>query len=331
MVRFGIVGFGLHAVKRLMPGFRGAQKATVTALSRRDEERARASAREYGIAHAFTSAEDLCRSQDVDAVFVATPDNCHMRDVLVAVECGKPVLVEKPMAMTATEARHMLEAAKQKSVLLGVAQIFRFAPSVRRLRDRIERGEIGRMVFARSEFSYWGPGAARTWITDAAIAGGGPIADVGVHCVDALRFILQDEVATVSARGVSDERSGTVEAAAAMTLQFRRSGLAAVLVSARAQYRTPLELVGEQGVLRADDAFSVENPVTIELRNGNNIENEEVSNQLAYAAQVDAFAAAVESGAPFPVPAEEGWKNQVVLDAAYRGMKTGCTESITEF
>ncbi len=149
--------------------------------------------------------------------------------------------------------------------------------------------------------------------------------------MDALRFILQDEIATVSARGVSDERSGTVEAAAAITLQFRRSGLAVVLVSARAQYRTPLELVGEQGVLRAHDAFSVEKPVTIELQDGNKIESEEVSNQLAYAAQVDAFAAAVESGVPFPVPAEEGWRNQVILDAAYRSMETGCTESITEF
>src|SRR5437762_8291024 len=98
MVRFGIAGFGLHAVKRLMPGFRMAQKALVTALSRRDPQRAQDSAKEHGIAHWFTSVEELCRSSEVDAVFITTPDNRHLADTLAALDCGKPVLVEKPMA-----------------------------------------------------------------------------------------------------------------------------------------------------------------------------------------------------------------------------------------
>src|SRR5512146_2266091 len=78
VVRFGIAGFGLHAVKRLMPGFRQAQRSTVVALSRRDPERARASAAEYGIPFAFTSVEELCRAPEVDAVFVATPNSSHL-------------------------------------------------------------------------------------------------------------------------------------------------------------------------------------------------------------------------------------------------------------
>lgn len=328
MVRFGIVGFGLHAVKRLMPGFRLAQNARVTALSRRDAETAAASAREHGVPHAFASAKELCRSPEVDAVLVATPNNRHRDDVLEALECGKPVLVEKPMAMNASEARQMVEAAQGKNLLLGVAQIFRFADSVRRLRERVAAGDIGRVVLARSEFSYWGAAAARTWIRDLAIAGGGPVADIGVHCIDALRFILDDEVASVSARGGADENSGTVESAAVVSLEFRRSGLGMVLVSARAQYRTPLEIVGERGALRVDDGLSVDKPVTIEMLRQGVAETEQVSNQLAYARQVDAFAEAVEGRAAFPVPGEEGWKNQVILDAAYRSMKSGRVEAI---
>ncbi len=111
MVRFGIAGFGLHAVKRLMPGFVNARNCRVTALSRRDPERARESAREFGIAHAFTSTAELCASPDVDAVFIATPDALHVADVLEAVRHSKPVLVEKPMAMNANEAHQMVEAA----------------------------------------------------------------------------------------------------------------------------------------------------------------------------------------------------------------------------
>ena len=331
MVRFGIVGFGLHALKRLMPGFRLAQNARVTALSRRDAERARVSAAEHGIAHAFTSAEELCRSPEVDAVLVATPNNCHLHDVLIALECGKPVLVEKPMAMNAGEARQMVGAAKRSGVLLGVAQVFRFAESTRRLRERVAADEIGRVVYARSEFCYPGVSHPRTWLTDATIAGGGPIADVGVHCIDALRFILDDEVTRVAAVRVSDADSGTVEASAMVSLEFRRSAIGAVMVSTRAQYRTPLELVGESGVLRADDGLSVDKPVIIELRRGDEIETEQVLNHLAYARQVDAFAAAVEGRAAFPVPGEGGWKNQVILDATYQSMRSGRVEELNEY
>jgi len=330
MVRFGIAGFGLHAVKRLMPGFRLAQKARVTALSRRDPQRAQDSAKEYGIARWFTSVEELCRSSEVDAIFIATPDNRHLADTLAALDCGKPVLVEKPMAMNAAEASHMLERARSKSLLLGVAHVFRFADSVQILRRRIAAGDIGSVVFARSEFSYVAAGKPRTWIHDAAIAAGGPVADVGVHCIDALRFMLDDEVARVSASGRLQQPSG-METVAIVSLEFRRSGLGAVLVSNHAEYRSPLEIVGDRGVLRAGDGLSVDAPITIELHRAGGVATEQVTNHLAYARQVDAFADAIESGAPFPVPAEEGWKNQVILDAAYRSMKSDCSVEITEF
>ncbi|MBZ5641674.1 MAG: Gfo/Idh/MocA family oxidoreductase, partial [Acidobacteriia bacterium] len=241
--------------------------------------------------------------------------------------CGKPVLLEKPMAMNAAEASQMVERARAKGLLLGIAQVFRFADSARRLRQRVAAGEIGRVVFARSEFSYFVAAHARTWIHDAAIAGGGPVADVGVHCIDALRFILDDEVERLSASSRAGETGG-MEAAALLSLEFRRSGLGAVLVSSLAEYRTPIEIVGERGVLRADNGLSVDRPITIELRRSGGVETEQVSNELAYARQVDAFADALEGGTAFPVPGEEGQKNQVILDAAYRSMKTGWAEAI---
>jgi predicted dehydrogenase len=330
MVRFGIVGFGLHAVKRLMPGFAQARNCRVTALSRRSLDQAQESARQHKIALAFASAEQLCRSPEVDAILVATPNACHFADVQLAIRCGKPVLCEKPMGVNADECQKMVEASRAAGVLLGVAQIFRFEESTAWLRQKVAAGQIGRIVFARSEFSFpGGPGHPRAWIHDAAVAGGGPIADVGVHCIDSLRYILQDEVVRVSARGLQDRLSGEVEAAAALTLEFSRGTLGTVLVSFRAGYRTPVELVGETGVLRGDDVLNVERPITLELRRaGSVVETESVFNQYAYAKQVDAFAAAVEGTAKFPVPAEEGWQNQLILDAAYRGLKSGKVEPV---
>jgi predicted dehydrogenase len=329
MVRFGIAGFGLHAVRRLMPGFILSKNCKVVALSRRDAGKGREAAAQYGIPHVFGSTEELSRCLEVDAVFVATPNVCHLQDVLSAVAAGKPVLCEKPMGMNADECRQMVEAARQARVLLGVAQVFRFEESTARFRERVAAGDIGRPIFARAEFSFDGSGHRRAWLYDRSIAGGGPIADVGVHCIDALRYILQDEPRRVSVLGASDKRSGDVEAAAVLSLQFERGALATVLVSVRAQYRTPLEIVGEVGVLRADDALNVEHPVKLELwSQGERVSEESVSNRLAYAKQVDSFAAAVEGLAAFSAPGEQGWRNQIILDAAYRSLSSGKSEEI---
>jgi predicted dehydrogenase len=332
MIRFGILGFGLHAVKRLMPGFALAQNCQVTALSRRSIADAQKSATQFHIPHAFDSAEDLCRSPEVDAIIVTTPNACHQDDVLLALRCGKPVLCEKPMGMNAAECRSMVEAARRAGLLLGIAQVFRFEDSISRFRERVAAGQIGKVIFARSEFSFpGGAGHVRKWIHDPAVAGGGPIADVGVHCVDALRYILQDEAVSVSARGQYDLGPGSVESAAVLTLQFSRGTTAIVAVSFSTEYRTPLELVGETGVLRADDALNVERPIRLEFRRaGSVVETDEISNRLAYARQVDAFADAIEGKSQFPVPGEEGWKNQEILDAAYRSLKNGKTEEVVQ-
>jgi predicted dehydrogenase len=332
MIRFGIAGFGLHAVRRLMPGFALAQNCRVVALSRRDGAKARENADRYGIPHVFASTEELSRCPDVDAVLVATPNACHLHDVLAAVAARKPVLCEKPMGMNADECRRMVEAAREAGVLFGVAQVFRFEESTASFRARIAAGDIGRPIFARAEFSFPGSHHARSWINNRAIAGGGPIADVGVHCIDALRYILKDEPRRLTAIGRSDQESGEVEAAAIVTLEFRRGTLATVLVSTRAHYRTPLEIVGDTGVLRAEDALNVEHAITLELwRGGERIADETLSNQLAYARQVDSFAAAIEERETFPAPGELGWQNQIILDAAYRSLATGrCEEVPTE-
>lgn len=331
MIRFGIVGFGLHGVRRLMPGFALAKQCKVTALQRRDLQKAQASAAEYGIPLAFSSVEELCASPEVDAVLVTSPDSLHLPDTLAAIAHGKPVLCEKPMAMSAAECRKMVETARAAKVLLGVAHIFRFEESTRWFREQVAAGAIGRPVFARSEFSYSVGGHGRRWLTDPKLAAGGPIADVGVHCIDTLRFVLQDEVIRVTARAAFDERSGPVEAAGALILEFARGTLGTVIVSTRADYRTPLEVVGEGGSLQADNGLTVDHPIELKLRrNGKPVETKTVSNAEAYGRQVDAFAAAARGESEFPAPGIEGWRNQEILDAAFHSVKSGRAEDVAK-
>jgi predicted dehydrogenase len=329
MVRFGIVGFGLHAVKRMMPAFTASKKCQVTALARRHPAKAAESARQYCIPHSFTSVEELCQHPEVDAVFVTSPNALHLADVLSAVAARKPVLCEKPMAMNSAECRQMVEAARAANVLLGIAHVFRFEESTARFRDLLASGTVGRPVFARSEFSFQaGPAHPRKWLKDRSIAGAGPVFDIGVHCIDTLRYILEDEVVRVTARGVMDAPPSTIESSAATIMEFSRGTLAALLTSFNAEYRTPLELIGDHGSIRAEDALNVEHPIIIETRRGADITQETVSNHLAYINQVDAFADAVEGRSLFPVPAEEGWRNQETLDAIMRSIASGHTEDV---
>ena len=311
-----------------MPGFTNARNCRVTALSRRDPERARESAREFGIEHAFTSTADLCACPDVDAVFIATPDALHLADVLDCVRYRKPALVEKPMAMNAAEARQMVEAARAANVPLGVAHVMRFEDSVRWFRERVATGAIGKPVLARAAFVAPLLNSARTWINDPHLATGGPLADIGVHCFDTLRFVLGDEVQSVMAQAQYDAH-WVVEASGTALFQFAGGALATMSVSARAPYQTLLEVIGEDGVLSAVNAMNVEHPVTLELHRGFDlIEKKEVLNERAYTAQVEAFAEAIESGKPFEIPGEEGLQNQIILDAIFRSVKSGKSEAV---
>jgi predicted dehydrogenase len=325
MIRFGIIGFGLHARKRLMPAFAQTSSACVTALSQRDLARAQASATEFNIPQAFTSAKDLCESPDVDAVFVTTPNVAHLSDTLTALETCKPVLCEKPMAMNAGECRRMIDAALDKGILLGVAHVFRFAQVVEAMREHVQRGDIGTPLLARGEFSFPGIGHARTWIHDRA-TGGGVVNDVGIHCLDSLRWIIGDDPSDVQAVMTQDEHSGDVEAGGTVNLRFTRGALVNIIASMRAPYRTMLEVTGERGRLTCENALALADPGPLELRrDGQPLKSERLDNGDAFVRMIENFAAAVEGRGAFLVPAEEGWRNQLIIDAAYESARTGRT------
>jgi len=201
---------------------------------------------------------------------------------------------------------------------------------VEKIRKRVAAGQIGTPIFARSEFSFpGGPDHPRTWLYDMDVAGGGPIADIGVHCIDTLRYILQDDIVKVTARGLYDKLSGRMEAAATLILEFSRGTLGTVSVSYRAAYRTPLEIVGSDAVLLADNCLNVEQPINIQLlRNQQVVESETASNNAAYAIMMDSFSNSLEGKGKFPVPGEEGWQNQEILDASYRSLQSGKAESV---
>jgi 1,5-anhydro-D-fructose reductase (1,5-anhydro-D-mannitol-forming) len=332
-IRFALLGFGHHAAFRLVPSFRNCEAAELVGFWRRDPTKAAADAAQHNL-RAFESPEALCASPDVDAVFITSPDALHLHDAQLAFAHNKAVLCEKPLTSNAADARTMLAVAEASGKLFGVAHHYRWARSVQQIRERVLAGEIGTPRTAHAEFNYAAQFSKRTWITDPTLAAGGPIGDVGVHCIDTLRFILGDTLSSAEVRSVStlatrDDISGPVEASASLQLDFANDIPATVNVSARALYRTVIEIIGSEGVLFAENGMTVDHPVDITLRRrGAHINTNTVNNADAYTHMIDNFARAMRQEEPFLGPGLEGVTNQHILDAAYKSWRTGQREKV---
>jgi predicted dehydrogenase len=334
MVRYGILGFGHHGEKRLAPAFSGTQNSRLTGIWRRNQQLAREDASRYRVEHLFLSPEELCASPAIDAVFVASPDALHLEHTLLALKHSKPVLCEKPMAMSTAEASRMVAAANAAGCPIGVAQNFRYNRSLERMRNLVAEGAIGTPVFASAHFCFLSDTSPRTWIYDAGMACGGPIGDVGIHAIDALRFVLGQEVTAVSTLARRDDRQAPgagrpIESSAAISLEMSGGTLGSVHVSFRALYRTLVEIVGADGVLTTETGLTVDRPVTIVHHAGGEIlSREEISNADAYSRMLEAFSATVEGSSSFASTGEDGVQNQRVLDAAFRSWHSGCREAV---
>jgi predicted dehydrogenase len=322
-VRFAILGFGHHAVRRLLPAFANCQHATLTGMWRRDDVAAAKNCVDHNIPHCFSTREALCASPEVDVVFITSPDAMHRDDMLLAAKHGKAVLCEKPLAMDATQAEEMAAAAKAANILFGVAQNFRYNHSLDWIKDQIAAGRIGQPQLAHSEYTYPATTAPRKWIADPTLACGGPIADVGVHCIDSLRYVLGEDVTTISTLARSDADSAAVDAVASLQLEMTGNIYATVTASARAPYRTLVEITGSEGVIIAENGLTVDRPIEIVMRKaGAIVESITVSNNDGYTRMLDSFAHAYRGQETFRASGEDGIHNMRALDAAFKSWRT---------
>ena len=330
MIRYGILGFGHHAAKRLMKGFREAKDSKPVGLWRRDATKAVEDARKYSIPHIFETPEDLCASREIDSVFVVSPDALHLPHVKLAAKHGKAVLCEKPLGMNASEVEEMVAASETAGVRFGVAQNMRYNRSLELMRKWIAEGRIGKPVLAHAQFAYSAAGSPRTWIYDPSLACGGPIGDVGIHCIDGLRFVLGTDVTAVSTLAHGDAASGKVESYAVMGLDLASGAMATVTTTTRAEYRTVVEVTGETGTILCENGLTVDFPVDVVFRRGADvIASETVSNEDAYSLMLDGFSAWVEGKGMYLAPASDALHNQRVLDAAYTSWRDGMRQVIS--
>ena len=224
-LRLGFVGLGWIGAMRL-EAVAGTGRAEIAALCDATPGRLEATVREYPAAACFASAEDLvarARELRLDGLVVATPNAYHAPQTLEALDAGLAVFCQKPLAVSAREAREMVAAARQADRLLGVDYSYRFTQGARRLRERLENGELGR-VFSLDSVFHNAYGPDKPWCFDRRLSGGGALIDLGVHLIDLAFWLLDDptvrEVQGKVFRGGAPLKDGDVDDYASVRIEL---------------------------------------------------------------------------------------------------------------
>ncbi|MEC8557125.1 MAG: Gfo/Idh/MocA family oxidoreductase [Planctomycetota bacterium] len=211
-IRWGIIGVGDVTEVKSGPGFRKASNSSLVAVMRRDGARAKDYAERHGVPRWYDDASKLIVDPEVDAIYIATPPNVHKEYTTMAAEAGKPVYVEKPMALSFAECQDMIAACKAADVRLWVAHYRRKLAKFEAVKALIDDGKLGRIDTATREcqMPLMETGASKLpWRVIPEIAGGGKFVDLASHTFDLLDFLL-GPIAQV--QGAATNRGGAYPA-----------------------------------------------------------------------------------------------------------------------
>lgn len=332
-IKVGVIGCGSIAKHRHIPEHAANENVEIVAFCDIVEERAQEYADQYN-AKAYTSFEELLKNEEVDAVSVCTPNSLHAPISIAALNAGKHVLCEKPMATSAEEADAMIAAGEKNGKKLMIAHNQRFVASHAKARSIIESGALGKIYSFRTAFGHGGPenwsaDGSNSWFFKKELAFIGAMGDLGVHKTDLLRYLIGEEFTEVAAfvEGSAKENS-TVDDNAVCILKSE-SGMIGTLAASWAYNGgedNSTVFYAENGILRLED--DPDYSLIIEYKNGNSerhslgaIQSNEEGQQTDTHV-VEHFITSILDDTTPPVCGNEGKKSLQVILAALESSET---------
>jgi len=339
-IRIGVIGLGIgrHHIR----GYQTHPAAEVVAIADLDEARLAEIGDQFGVNKRYTSGEQMIAEAGLDLVSVATPNKFHKSLTIAALEAGCHVLCEKPMAMSAVEAREMLAAARQAGKRLMIDFSYRFSEQSQALKAQVDAGVLGEVYFARTIW-HRRRGLPRFggWFGQKALSGGGPLIDLGVHRLDLALWLMgyprpvwvlgrtYDPIASALAAEQGVEYD--VEDLAAAMITFDNGAALEIEASwaANVQEREWMEtrLFGTKGGLvqrNLNETYEFEAEIYVEQAGVPFDMKLHASNRRA--PELNAmyhFVDSILSGAPHTATGEEGLLVMEILDAIYKSAASG--------
>ncbi|RAZ90267.1 gfo/Idh/MocA family oxidoreductase [Mesorhizobium hawassense] len=324
MFRWGVLSTAKIGREQLLPAIVDSENGVLSAIASRDLSKAKALGERFGARHAFGSYEELLASKEVDGVYIPLPTSQHVEWTAKAIEAGKHVLVEKPLALDAKDIPPLIKLRDQKKVLVCEAFMVVYHPQWIKVRDLIAGGAIGRLRHVQGAFSYYNvdPKNMRNQLD----LGGGALPDIGVYPTVSTRFSTGKEPLRVQATIERDKNFGT-DIYSSIRADFGDFELSFYL-STQMAARQVMVFHGEQGFIEVFGPFNagLYEHHRIELHNQNHTEAQvfRFPGTQQYRLECEAFVRAAQGGKDPVFTLEESVLNQKVIDAIFRaGEKDG--------
>jgi predicted dehydrogenase len=346
-VRIGLIGTSWWADMMFLPSLKSYSQADLVAICGRNQARAQELAAKYQVAQVFADYRQMIAHAGLDAVIIATPDDLHSEMTMAALDAGLHVLCDKPMALNAQQAREMAKKAQAVRVNHMVYYTYRWFPAIRFLQDLVDQGYIGRVYNCEFDFLLdMGRSPDYQWRYDGKRSNG-TLADLGSHMIDTARFLVGDIVSVSASLGVFVKRTGsmgeTLEPAndsALLLVEFANGAHGVIQTSevvclADRGPRLEIKLYGEAGSLELDFPWG-ERP-TLRGTRSQETHFQAIALPESYLAGTDPadpwsifmaqpvgarqFIDAILAGQPVSPNFWDGYKNQLVIDAAIESHK----------
>ncbi|MHC4871860.1 MAG: Gfo/Idh/MocA family protein, partial [Planctomycetota bacterium] len=247
-IKWGVIGAGGIADRRTIPGLLKAKNSTLEALM--DVANVEALGKKYKCKKATNKLKDIVNDPEIDAVYIATPVNVHLKQIKACAEAGKHILCEKPLTLKIKEAKEAVKICAKNKVRLQEGYMMKFHGAHQEIQKLIKKGSIGKVTYMRAQLACWFP-PCNNWRQDPRKGGGGALIDMSTHLYDLLQF-LNGPIVKVGALTGNQVHNYKSEDGSTTILEFKNGAQATVdcffNVPDNAS-RTRLEIYGSKGAI----------------------------------------------------------------------------------
>lgn len=330
-VTWGVLGVARIATAKVIPAMQRGALSQIVAIASRDAARAADAAAALGIATSYGSYEELLADPEIEAVYNPLPNHLHVPWTIRAMEAGKHVLCEKPVALTADEARQLIAVRDRTGLQVAEAFMVRHHPQWLRARALVRAGRIGEIRAIQTFFSYYNDDAGN--IRNQADIGGGALYDIGCYALVTARFLFETDPRRLIAT-MDRDRAMRVDRLTSALVEFPGGRHLTFTCSTQASPHQRVTVVGTTGRIEIDIPFNADPLARSRIRiddgrdlagGGLVVEDLELCDQ--YTLQGDAFSRAVRGEAPLDFPIEDAVMNLRLIDCLFRSTISGQWEA----
>ncbi len=324
-IRYAVVGLGHLAQVAVLPGFAGATNSELVALVSGDSQKARKVARQYNIdgIYSYNQYEE-CLGAGIDAVYIVLPNHLHSVFTLRAARAGVHILCEKPMAVSSTECREMIKAARDHKCKLMIAYRLHFEQGNLQAIRMAQSGKFGEVRYFSSDFSQQVV-ADNVRLTQPTSRGGGPLYDMGVYCINAARYLFRAEPEEVigTVASVNSAKFAKTDEMVSVIMRFPRERIATFTVSFGADEMDRYSLVGTKGSLTAEPGYEYAGGINLKVQVGEKAQTLKFPKRDQFAAEISYFSDCILKNKDPEPSGEEGLADIRIVEAIYKSVSSG--------